>query len=552
MKKIFTTITMALCLMAFSFSASAQTQQVSAAQKKEIQEKVLPVVFEQIKQKTGIDILGWAQPQLTSDFVESLPGFNAQSGLRSTEKTPYHVKPDSISINVTALAPDFAQLMPAVKISFDNYQEVDFPFEIGNRPTKIAMPYLIKVTSNSPILPNVAEIKIISKTDTKQNLMAFDMTISMLGEEKVYPLLGFIFSQNQETYALEANLKIGEGLRKIWELIGAMAKLPALPELDYVVSIDIAGMMMTGELPLSLYGIPEVAPAEAAAPTQRIPMGDAHVALDFSGAMPVKYIGITSYKDAQASAWSKLWFDMKQANEQDLVLTIDNYKFKDETKADSTFDKSIILTMSDYTKGLKATNPEAAAQSVVNRVVSLLADNAEVAPYQLSIEVAMDEAKTMKAKVIDIDVKPSLTADEAAATINILSYNADGTVKSEMNVIATADLKKDLIRVDVIQGSDVQVAPVASAYFASNIGGVITSNDAILVEELKVNFVDGGMYIANSGKADYRIVGMNGAMVASGRLLGDNAYVSTASLTKGIYVLVVTENGVSRSIKFIR
>lgn len=208
--------------------------------------------------------------------------------------------------------------------------------------------------------------------------------------------------------------------------------------------------------------------------------------------------------------------------------------------------------MSDYTKGLKATNPEAAAQSVVNRVVSLLADNAEVAPYQLSIEVAMDEAKTMKAKVIDVDVIPSLTADEAAATINILSYNADGTVKSEMNVIATADLKKDLIRVDVIQGSDVQVAPVASAYFASNIGGVITSNDAIQVEELKVNFVDGGMYIANSGKADYRIVGMNGAMVASGRLLGDNAYVSTASLTKGIYVLVVTENGVSRSIKFIR
>ena len=52
MKKIFTSISMALCLAASSFNASAQqATQLSDAQKQEIQQKVLPVVFEQIKEQ---------------------------------------------------------------------------------------------------------------------------------------------------------------------------------------------------------------------------------------------------------------------------------------------------------------------------------------------------------------------------------------------------------------------------------------------------------------------------------------------------------------------
>lgn len=59
MKKVFTSISMALCLVASSFTTSAQTVQLSEAQKTEIQKEVLPVVFEQIKEQTGLDILGW-------------------------------------------------------------------------------------------------------------------------------------------------------------------------------------------------------------------------------------------------------------------------------------------------------------------------------------------------------------------------------------------------------------------------------------------------------------------------------------------------------------
>ena len=103
MKKVFTSISMALCLVASSFTTSAQTVQLSEAQKTEIQKEVLPVVFEQIKEQTGLDILGWAQPQLSSNFIGSLPVLNnLQSGLRADTPTPYSVKPDSILISTAA------------------------------------------------------------------------------------------------------------------------------------------------------------------------------------------------------------------------------------------------------------------------------------------------------------------------------------------------------------------------------------------------------------------------------------------------------------------
>ena len=96
---------MALCLAASSFNASAQqATQLSDAQKQEIQQKVLPVVFEQIKEQAGIDILGWAQPKLTADYLGSLPGFSglkSSNGLRADETpTAYSVKPDSIILNL--------------------------------------------------------------------------------------------------------------------------------------------------------------------------------------------------------------------------------------------------------------------------------------------------------------------------------------------------------------------------------------------------------------------------------------------------------------------
>lgn len=551
MKKVFTSISLALSLIASSFSTSAQTVQLSEAQKIEIQKEVLPVVFEQIKEQTGLDILGLARPQLNSDFIQSLPVFNAQSGLRSDSPTPYSVKPDSIIVNVAAIPGIPAMvvnMLGNVKVGFENYATVKFPFDIKDRSLEIEMPGVINVTSSKGM--DVAKIVITSSAGEEGGLpVKVDMTISLMGGS-AQPLLGFAFEQDETTYALEASLEIRDGLKEIWNLIPG---LPVLPELNYLVSIDLMGMMVTGALPVSLYGIPT---ADA---TTRIPMGDAAVALDFSTEMPIKYIALTSYKNATADKWSKLWFDMEQKTTEDLVLTIDNFVYTDEAKTDSTFANRTIVTMSDYTKNAAVASTQSAVKSVINRVVSELATEGQAAWYKMLIESAKDLngdgniTNEEKATTMEIEVTPSIVGTDAIADINIKSYSYSETGEAtltEMNVKATANLTNNVIRVDVIPAG--ATAAVGSAYFTSNIAGIVTSNDDITINTVKVTPVDGGIYIDNSGKAAYRIVNMSGATVANGTVSGDNAYISTSSLAKGVYVIVVTENGVSQSVKFVR
>lgn len=553
MKKVFTSISLALSLIASSFSTSAQTVQLSEAQKIEIQKEVLPVVFEQIKEQTGLDILGLARPQLNSDFIQSLPVFNAQSGLRSDSPTPYSVKPDSIMINVAALAPTASQLMTNVKVLFGDYKKIDMPIDIAGLSGSIEIPRLIKVTSNSilPTFQNIAEIKIVANENPKA-LLDMDMIITLWGDDTTTSqLIGLTIAQN-ESFDFEFNVEIGEGLQGIWGLLKAVATLPELPEMNYLITLGFS-QIGTGVIPASLYGIPT---ADA---TTRIPMGDAAVALDFSTDMPIKYIALTSYENAKAEKWSKLWFEMEQKTTEDLVLTIDNFVYTDEAKTDSTFANRTIVTMSDYTKNAAVASTQSAVKSVINRVVSELATEGSAAQYKMLIESAKDLngdgniTNEEKATTMEIEVTPSIVGTDAIADINIKSYSysetGDATL-TEMNVKATANLTNNVIRVDLIPAGS--PAAVGSAYFTSNIAGIVTSNDDITINTVKVTPVDGGIYIDNSGKAAYRIVNMSGATVANGTVSGDNAYISTSSLAKGVYVIVVTENGVSQSVKFVR
>lgn len=553
MKKVFTSISLALSLIASSFSTSAQTVQLSEAQKIEIQKEVLPVVFEQIKEQTGLDILGLARPQLNSDFIQSLPVFNAQSGLRSDSPTPYSVKPDSIIVNVAALAPDVSQLMTNVKVLFGDYKKIDMPIDIAGLSGSIEIPRLIKVTYNSilPTFQNIAEIKIVANENPKA-LLDMDMIITLWGDDTTTSqLIGLTIAQN-ESFDFEFNVEIGEGLQGIWGLLKAVATLPELPEMNYLITLGFS-QIGTGVIPASLYGIPT---ADA---TTRIPMGDAAVALDFSTDMPIKYIALTSYENAKAEKWSKLWFEMEQKTTEDLVLTIDNFVYTDEAKTDSTFANRTIVTMSDYTKNAAVASTQSAVKSVINRVVSELATEGHAAWYKMLIESAKDLngdgniTNEEKATTMEIEVTPSLVGTDAIADINIKSYSysetGDATL-TEMNVKATANLTNNVIRVDLIPAGS--PAAVGSAYFTSNIAGIVTSNDDITINTVKVTPVEGGIYIDNSGKAAYRIVNMSGATVANGTVSGDNAYISTSSLAKGVYVIVVTENGVSQSVKFVR
>ena len=551
MKKVFTSISMALCLVASSFTTSAQTVQLSEAQKTEIQKEVLPVVFEQIKEQTGFDILGWAQPQLSSDFIGSLPVLNnLQSGLRADTPMPYSVKPDSVVINMKAINTGISLLTGDIKVDFEGYTTRTIPM-VGDmllgRPLTIDVPGKIQVISSKR--GEVAEITIdVTGEDGQLVPFGMDMAISLLGKG-AKPLLSFSFVQNPATSLLEATVDIQEGLYSIWGLVKGMLQLPELPQLDYKITVNLSSIF-TGELPMILYGIPE------SGESKEFPMGDAVIALDFSKTIPVSYINVTSYENAQANKWSKYTFIQEQVA-SGMTVAIEDHTAIEGNWEQLKYNGAFIIRMSD-SKSTVA-DIKTAAQTVIERVVSELAATGEASIYTMSIVKSVDsnsdgvrDNNDREVPVMDIEVTPSISGTNAIADINIKSFkqeDANAVVDTEMNLKATADLAgSEIIKIEVMQGD----VTLGSAYFTSNIAGIVTSNDDITINTVKVTPVDGGIYIDNSEKATYRIVNMSGATIANGTVSGDNAYISTSSLAKGIYVIVVTENGVSQSVKFAR
>ncbi|MBS4866431.1 MAG: T9SS type A sorting domain-containing protein [Parabacteroides merdae] len=551
MKKVFTSISMALCFVASSFTTSAQTVQLSEAQKTEIQKEVLPVVFEQIKEQTGLDILGWAQPQLSSDFIGSLPVLNnLQSGLRADTPTPYSVKPDSVVINMKAINTGISLLTGDIKVDFEGYTTRTIPM-VGDmllgRPLTIDVPGKIQVISSK--MGEVAEIT-IDVTGEDGQLVPFDMdmAISLLGKG-AKPLLSFSFVQNPATSLLEATVDIQEGMYSIWGLVKGMLQLPELPQLDYKITVNLSSIF-TGELPMILYGIPE------SGESKEFPMGGAVIALDFSKTIPVSYINVTSYENAQANKWSKYTFIQEQVA-SGMTVAIEDHTAIEGNWEQLKYNGAFIIRMSD-SKSTVA-DIKTAAQTVIERVVSELAATGEASIYTMSIVKSVDsnsdgvrDNNDREVPVMDIEVTPSISGTNAIADINIKSFkqeDANAVVDTEMNLKATADLAgSEIIKIEVMQGD----VTLGSAYFTSNIAGIVTSNDDITINTVKVTPVDGGIYIDNSEKATYRIVNMSGATIANGTVSGDNAYISTSSLAKGVYVIVVTENGVSQSVKFAR
>lgn len=551
MKKVFTSISMALCLVASSFTTSAQTVQLSEAQKTEIQKEVLPVVFEQIKEQTGFDILGWAQPQLSSDFIGSLPVLNnLQSGLRADTPMPYSVKPDSVVINMKAINTGISLLTGDIKVDFEGYTTRTIPM-VGDmllgRPLTIDVPGKIQVISSK--MGEVAEITIdVTGEDGQLVPFGMDMAISLLGKG-AKPLLSFSFVQNPATSLLEATVDIQEGMYSIWGLVKGMLQLPELPQLDYKITVNLSSIF-TGELPMILYGIPE------SGESKEFPMGDAVIALDFSKTIPVSYINVTSYENAQANKWSKYTFIQEQVA-SGMTVAIEDHTAIEGNWEQLKYNGAFIIRMSD-SKSTVA-DIKTAAQTVIERVVSELAATGEASIYTMSIVKSVDsnsdgvrDNNDREVPVMDIEVTPSISGTNAIADINIKSFkqeDANAVVDTEMNLKATADLAgSEIIKIEVMQGD----VTLGSAYFTSNIAGIVTSNDDITINTVKVTPVDGGIYIDNSEKATYRIVNMSGATIANGTVSGDNAYISTSSLAKGVYVIVVTENGVSQSVKFAR
>lgn len=342
--------------------------------------------------------------------------------------------------------------------------------------------------------------------------------------------------------SIDANFALSDQVKGLLGLASDMLpeSIVSALKMDYLVQIDLSKLSMNPlGIPLSLYGF---------LGEQKIPMGDAFVNVDLAAMpMPIKSADITSYENGTANEWDRYTFALDQKTEQDLVLGIDKYECEKDFSDAGKYSESTIITMSDYTKNITA-DTKSAISGVVTRVVNELANEGQASMYKMTIEQGNKDVENGLKTELEVEVAPYMSEDKksAIAEIRINTYE-DGTA-IPMLIKATADLTgSKKIAVDVIQGE----TSFATAYFTSNIAGVITSNESVQVSDVKVIPTANAIRVLNADKASYQIYSITGAMMANGTIAGD-AYISTANLAKGIYIVVVEANGVKQSVKFIR
>lgn len=539
MKNFFTSVMAALFMAAPVGNLSAQTsQQLTKSQEEAIKKELLPVVFEQIKEQAGIDILGWATPKLNANTLSGIPVLESSNLLRAASTNEkVNAKPDSIIVNSSAIDPMIGTFLGKVKVTFDSYHNEEIVFD--NNVFSIDIPDEVIVTSEK--IQEIAKITFQSENPGSGNFIPFNLNvdIALLSEDKK-DLIDFSLAQNPTDMMLNGNLIIGEGLKDIFNLITAFKPdFPQLPDMNYLVQLDIAKMFLPTGLPATLYGI---LPDE-----NQVTLGKANVVLNLESPIFISQVDVTSYENGTANEWDRYTFALDQKTEQDLVLGIDKYECEKDFSDAGKYSESTIITMSDYTKNITA-DTKSAISGVVTRVVNELANEGQASMYKMTIEQGNKDVENGLKTELEVEVAPYMSEDKksAIAEIRINTYE-DGTA-IPMLIKATADLTgSKKIAVDVIQGE----TSFATAYFTSNIAGVITSNESVQVSDVKVIPTANAIRVLNADKASYQIYSITGAMMANGTIAGD-AYISTANLAKGIYIVVVEANGVKQSVKFIR
>lgn len=231
MKNFFTSVMAALFMAAPVGNLSAQTsQQLTKSQEEAIKKELLPVVFEQIKEQAGIDILGWATPKLNANTLSGIPVLESSNLLRAANTNEkVNVKPDSISVNLANISPDLAKL-GKIKIAFSDYQSANFPIALGDNPITIEMPKKITVEGLGTSLASIDFAYDIQATK-------FGMDVNMS-----IPLLQF---NNKDITAcsialngtnLNVNVDIQNGLR---ELVAKFGEVPVEMNVDYLVGCPV-------------------------------------------------------------------------------------------------------------------------------------------------------------------------------------------------------------------------------------------------------------------------------------------------------------------------
>ena len=548
MRKFFTSLVACALLVVSGGFASAQ-QSLSKAEQDAIKNEVLPAVFEQIKEQAGIDILGWANPQLSNASISGFPVFDSGNVLRSGGSKTITLQPDSIIVTLPSSMPQFVATMLGggyVKVTFAGYDKKEIPVPVGDYMMELNLPAQIKVASPKM---DLFTLNFDSKLGEGKKLpftMKVDMTVDNpllqgVFEDKKLDLISLVVEPDKEAN-INAKLNLEAGSKMLAGMLEKMA--------GSKVDLPDAFLLTVKLTELDNFRVPCSLSAEKEEKT--LPLGDAVIGLNLTGGFPLSYVEVTKYERGKADECIKLWMEKVDIDSKNSErLDVHKYKYKDAEKKDSTYECSTAIVAS---KNLVAKMPtllsKNIAQSLVTNVANQMLSTQEYLVGNLSI-FHYDKEKLPEV------VKPVFEADLSIAMgdkgvqyvkIKMTEHDEDGNDITYVKLSFMGE-KKEMVKVDIIPDEETNPALV-TAYISSNVYGVATNNEKIEAPSWTIIPAREGIRVQNIDKATYQIVSMTGATVSAGTIAGD-VVIPTSSLVRGKYIFVVKANGIQQAVKFI-
>ena len=575
MKKIFTCISLAAATFMATTPVMAQQQkQLTDKEKAAVVKVIVPAVFDQVKQISGVDFMSLANIENVINSPLFLPQV---SSLRADQLNTISATPDSLKLDLSSL--DFSKILPPdyagmgdiiaglvndVKLSFSNYKE--YNVTVNGINVKIELPEKIDVSAaamtdaETGIPANL--LSILINTKDKGVILPFsslsvELKLGFLGTlgsmMPNFPLkdgkLISLAENSNSTGTIDYNVTLEENLRSLSE---SLAQVP-----NFQVSVDMTKLMTDNVIKASLFGKP------LQAPNAKLPMGDAvvYANLKSTTGMPADSIVLTSYDAASSKikGYKKLTptIGVSGAN---LVLTTTDSVRADVNTAWTPMSKQIVTMPATMSTAINSI-----MSSLVNGVVSNLKASAQT-NYTITIDSIYEAKKDEVIRVMEIDATTKVEATSLKDTKMIVDINfLKGSNKENvMNIKATAPTNDTKITVDFSPAVDPkgdgikENVNMATLYITSDAMGIITDNETISeeVQEVTVSTTASGLYVKN-GKGNYVIVNMVGRVVSTGIITSDEQYISTPNMPNGIYMISIDQSKLLRSahkttVKFVK
>ena len=524
----------------------AQQQKLTDKEKAAVIEAIVPAMFEQVKQVSGIDIIELAKPNIEN--VLSSPVFGTASTLRAETliANPITVQPDSMKVNLSEISKDIPAMFSQITLKMSNYYTANLSSTNG-LPIELNLPKTISTT----ILGSTVSLNF--ELGKQTGLLPFDSFTAKLDLGGLSELAGVMGIKGGELFSLKEkatnagmfdyNVTIGESLRSVIALLEKdEEEKTTIP--NFLIKTNMT-QQAKGLVEASLYAVPTTSS------TVQVPMGDAQVYLNLkaaaTGKMSPDSILLTSYKNGQKEGYRKLATKMEQKGQNFVITSQDSTKTLNATEWKWSATETITMT-----NRTNATEAKAIVAETITRAIAELAATGTTNPYSMVVtktsdmngdgQVAAAETITLLKADVTTAMGGSVTAPAMNVAVKIQTPNdTDGQLTEGMDIAINLPLKGDKVVADFTPvGYD---KPVATMYVKSDAMGIITDNETIEndVEEVKVSTTASGLYVKN-GKGNYVIVNMVGRVVSTGIITSDEQYISTPNMPNGIYMISIDQS----------